>query len=89
MAGNPDPAARGVWHPEDVVFLNWFASQEGQELYEREMMEVSLRDDVSHNVPDYVIPKAGVEYKYRNEDPETVAKYREPTAVWLRELLGR
>ena len=53
------------------------------------MMEVSLRDDVSHNVPDYVIPKAGVEYKYRNEDPETVAKYREPTAVWLRELLGR
>ncbi|TMC72717.1 MAG: hypothetical protein E6J18_04460 [Chloroflexi bacterium] len=30
MAGNPDPAARGVWHPEDVVFLNWFA-RDGQD----------------------------------------------------------
>src|SRR4029077_10950936 len=25
LPGNPDPAARGVWHPADEVFLNWFA----------------------------------------------------------------
>lgn len=25
MPGNPNPAAGGVWHPEDEVFLHWFA----------------------------------------------------------------
>jgi hypothetical protein len=25
MAGNPNPAAGSVWHPEDVALLNWFA----------------------------------------------------------------
>jgi hypothetical protein len=25
MPGNPDPLAGGVWHPQDEVFLNWFA----------------------------------------------------------------
>ena len=25
LPGNPDPAARYVWHPADQVFLNWFA----------------------------------------------------------------
>jgi hypothetical protein len=25
MPGNPNPAAFGVWHPSDEVFLNWFA----------------------------------------------------------------
>jgi hypothetical protein len=25
LSGNPDPAAGKVWHPEDEVFLSWFA----------------------------------------------------------------
>ena len=25
MAGNPNPAAGSVWHPQDGLFLNWFA----------------------------------------------------------------
>lgn len=25
MPGNPNPAAGGVWHPQDEAFLNWFA----------------------------------------------------------------
>jgi hypothetical protein len=25
LGGNPDPAANGVWHPEDEVNANWFA----------------------------------------------------------------
>jgi hypothetical protein len=25
LSGNPDPAANGLWHPEDEVFANWFA----------------------------------------------------------------
>lgn len=25
MPGNPDPASRGMWHPQDEAFLNWFA----------------------------------------------------------------
>jgi hypothetical protein len=25
LPGNPTPGARGVWHPADEVFLNWFA----------------------------------------------------------------
>jgi len=25
MPGNPDPASHGIWHPQDEVFLNWFA----------------------------------------------------------------
>src|SRR5262245_20284748 len=39
-----------------VVFLNWFAGKEGQEVFEREMQQTSLRTDVAHNVPEYVIP---------------------------------
>ena len=25
LSGNPDPAAGKLWHPEDEVFLSWFA----------------------------------------------------------------
>jgi len=62
LKGSPNPNA-------GTVFVNWFASKEAQELYEREVMEVSLRTDVSHNVPDYVVPKPGVTY-IDTYDPE-------------------
>jgi iron(III) transport system substrate-binding protein len=55
LKGGPNPNA-------GLVFLNWFASKDAQELYEREVMEMSLRADVSHQVPDYVMPKGGVSY---------------------------
>src|SRR5207248_7847961 len=47
---NPDAAA---------AFVNWFASRDGQEMWEREMLEVSMRTDVPHTAtPEYIRPRA-------------------------------
>jgi ABC-type Fe3+ transport system substrate-binding protein len=81
---------KGAPHPNAAaVFINWFASREAQEMYEREMMETSLRTDVSHQVPAYVIPKPGVEYKYDNYDPAQHFGYLVPAQELLERLLGR
>jgi ABC-type Fe3+ transport system substrate-binding protein len=72
-----------------AAFINWFASREAQEIYEREMLETSLRTDVSHQVPDYVIPKPGVEYKYDNYDPAHHFGNLIPAQAMLESLLGR
>jgi ABC-type Fe3+ transport system substrate-binding protein len=77
---NPNAAA---------VFINWLASQEGQEIWEREMMEMSLRTDVAHQVPEYVIPKAGVEYPVNAADVEQYFKYGLQARAALQEMLGR
>lgn len=53
-------------HPNAAqVFANWLGTKEAQEIYETDMMEVSLRTDVNTGdaVPDYVRPKPGVDYK--------------------------
>ena len=77
---NPNAAA---------VFINWMASKEGQEIWEREMMEMSLRTDVAHQVPEYVIPKAGVEYPVNAADVEQYFKYGLQARAALQEMLGR
>jgi iron(III) transport system substrate-binding protein len=70
-----------------TVFVNWFASREAQEIYEREVLEYSLRADVSHNVPEYVAPKAGVSY-IDTYDPEYYFQQTEGLER-LQTLLGR
>ncbi len=54
--GSPNPNAA-------TVFINWYASKPGQEAYSRTMLETSTRADVeTPEVPDYVLPKPGVDY---------------------------
>jgi ABC-type Fe3+ transport system substrate-binding protein len=51
-------------HPAAAqVFLNWYASQPGQQAYDGVMLEVSQRKDVDlSKVPDYLKPKGGQQY---------------------------
>lgn len=56
--------SKGAPHPNAAaVFINWFASQEGQTLFSKAISEASRRVDVpSDHVPAYMIPKPGVTY---------------------------
>ncbi len=71
-----------------ALFLNWFLSREGQEMWEREMMETSLRTDLAHAVPDYIIPKPGVQY-IDGYDPTFYFTERVPAEAKFAELLPR
>ena len=52
----PDPNAA-------AVFLNWYASQPGQQVYAGVWKIPSRRTDVAvAGIPDYVVPKPGVAY---------------------------
>ena len=53
------------------------------------MMEMSLRTDVAHQVPEYVIPKAGVEYPVNAADVEQYFTYGLQARAALQEMLGR
>jgi ABC-type Fe3+ transport system substrate-binding protein len=55
--------AKGVPHPNAAkVFINWYMSRPGQEVYESVMLETSRRLDVNTGVPDYLVPRPGVNY---------------------------
>jgi ABC-type Fe3+ transport system substrate-binding protein len=56
--------AKGAPHPNAAtVFLNWYASQPGQQTYTDAMEEPSRRKDVKiDDLPSYIIPKPGVKY---------------------------
>jgi iron(III) transport system substrate-binding protein len=77
-------------HPRaSALFMNWFASREAQALYEREALEMSLRTDTPHQVPDYVMPRAGIAYPVNDYDPDYFFNERVPAIARLQELLGR
>ena len=78
-SSNPNAAA---------VFLNWMLSKDGQEMWEKEMLETSLRTDVAHKVPDYVIPKPGVHY-VDGYDPDFYFNYRFPAESKIKEIIPR
>lgn len=82
---------KGAPHPNAaIVFLNWFASKEGQEIYAREMLEPSRRTDVRQdNVPDYVIPKPGVDYKVDQYTEDWIVNVAPKVQKRLAEALGR
>ena len=55
--------AKGVPHPNAAtVFINWYMSRPGQEVYQSVMLATSLRIDVDTGLPDYVVPKPGIKY---------------------------
>jgi ABC-type Fe3+ transport system substrate-binding protein len=78
-------------HPNAAIaFVNWFASKEGQEIYAREMLEPSRRNDVRQDlVPDYVIPKAGLDYKLDQYTEDWIANIAPKVQKRLAEALGR
>jgi len=82
---------KGAPHPNAaIVFVNWFASKEGQEIYAREMLEPSRRTDVRQdNVPDYVIPKPGVDYKVDQYSEDWIVNVAPKVQKRLAEALGR
>jgi ABC-type Fe3+ transport system substrate-binding protein len=58
-------------HPNaQTVFLNWYASQPGQDVFSRAWSAPSRRTDVKiDSIPEYIIPKSGVKYQDQyNED---------------------
>jgi ABC-type Fe3+ transport system substrate-binding protein len=55
--------AKGVPHPNAAtVFINWYMSRPGQEVYESVMLETSTRADLNANLPDYLVPRPGINY---------------------------
>jgi len=55
--------AKGVPHPNAAqVFINWYVSRPGQEVYESVMLETSRRVDIHTGLPDYLVPKPGINY---------------------------
>jgi ABC-type Fe3+ transport system substrate-binding protein len=61
---------KGAPHPNAAtVFINWYMSRPGQEIYESVMLETSRRLDVNTGVPDYLVPRPGYNYyEAFNED---------------------
>ena len=82
---------KGAPHPNAaIVFVNWFASRDGQEIFAREMMEPSLRTDVRQDiVPDYVVPKPGVDYKVDQYSENWMLNLGPKVQKKLAEALGR
>jgi ABC-type Fe3+ transport system substrate-binding protein len=77
-------------HPNAAaVFVNWYASQRGQEIYSQLSLEPSRRLDVSAaEVPDYIKPKPGVQY--RNQYQEDYYTNIAPGLLkQIEDLLGR
>jgi iron(III) transport system substrate-binding protein len=54
----------GAPHPNAArLFMNWIVMREGQEVWNRSQVWVSVRTDVDNSwAPDYTIPKPGVQY---------------------------
>jgi ABC-type Fe3+ transport system substrate-binding protein len=78
-------------HPNAAqLFANWFASKEAQTIYETQMMETSLRTDISGTkVPDYVRRRDGVAYPVDDYSYEHYAKVRVPAVEALQRELQR
>lgn len=80
--------AVGVPHPNAAtVFINWYVSRPGQEVYESVMLETSRRIDVRTGIPDYLVPKPGIQYY----DQDTEAEYnsRKPVVALIMDALGK
>jgi iron(III) transport system substrate-binding protein len=70
------------------LFINWFASQEGQTIYSKVVTSLSLRKDVPHGwAPEFILPVKGKEYldTYMHD---FVVKERADAFKRVRKLLG-
>ena len=70
------------------MFLNWYASQPGQEVFSRAWNAPSRRTDVKvDGIPEYIIPKPGVKYQDQyNEDFNT--KVRQSAIKQVVDVIG-
>ena len=83
-------------HPNAAkVFINWFLSQEGQDVYTRAMHQPTRRLDVDTKwLREFgVLPAKDnltIEqyYKRQNQSEEKINRWREPAAALARKLLG-
>jgi ABC-type Fe3+ transport system substrate-binding protein len=68
--------AKGVPHPKAAtVFINWYMSRPGQEVYESVMLETSRRTDLHTGLPDYLVPRPGVKYYEAFNEDEYFSRY--------------
>lgn len=81
--------AVGVPHPNAAqVFINWYASQPGQQVYQDTLLETSNRSDLDDSaLPPYVIPQEGVEY-FDDNTEEFYTNERQVFIEEVTELLG-
>ena len=78
-------------HPNAAkLLLNWLAMKEGNEVYNRAQVLVSVRTDVDNSwAPDYIIPQPGVEY-FDSHGWEFTHEARNPDELArIRRLTGR
>jgi ABC-type Fe3+ transport system substrate-binding protein len=83
-------------HPNATkLFLNWFLSREGQEVYTRAMRQATRRLDVDarwlHDIGVHAAKDSlTIEqfYKRENQSEEKINRLREPAAALARKLLG-
>lgn len=78
-------------HPNAAqLFVNWFGSKEAQTIYEKVMMETSLRTDVTDTqLPEYVRPKQGVAYPVDDYSWKHQSTIRMPAVEALSKELQR
>src|SRR5215467_551126 len=68
--------AKGVPHRNAAtVFINWYMSRPGQEVYESVMLETSRRNDLNTGLPDYLVPRAGIKYYEAFNENEYFSRY--------------
>jgi ABC-type Fe3+ transport system substrate-binding protein len=78
-------------HPNaTAVFLNWYASQPGQQVFSTVWKTPSNRTDVHvDGIPDYVVPKPGVQYVDQYVERWYLEKYIGQYQKALVEAIGR
>jgi ABC-type Fe3+ transport system substrate-binding protein len=68
--------AKGVPHPNAAtVFINWYMSRPGQEVYESVMLETSRRTDLNIGLPGYLVPQPGIKYYEAFNENEYFSRY--------------
>jgi ABC-type Fe3+ transport system substrate-binding protein len=68
-SANPKLIANAPHPNAAAVFINWFMSKEGQELYAANSLEPSRRLDVMVDaIPDDIIPKSGISYRNQYQE---------------------
>jgi len=76
-------------HPNAAkVFVNWIASKEGNEVFNRAMGTASTRNDIDESfLPPEIIPKEGVQY-FDTYDWEFTVTKKEQVRQRMKELLS-
>jgi iron(III) transport system substrate-binding protein len=76
-------------HPNAAkVFVNWIASKEGNEVFNRAMGTASTRNDIDESfLPPEIIPKEGVQY-FDTYDWEFTVTKKEQVRARMKELLS-